>query len=138
MATLATTTTTSATSATTASGSTGTSFNYQITVSGGTSPYTYQMTGGSLPTGLTLASNGLLSGKPTVGGTFYAVENSCPHQGGPLAEGWIEGPIVTCPWHAWCFDVRTGKMTLSEFAAVEVFDVQLVDSTLAISSEPRA
>jgi nitrite reductase/ring-hydroxylating ferredoxin subunit len=72
-----------------------------------------------------------------VGGTFYAIENSCPHQGGPLAEGWIEGPVVTCPWHAWCFDVRTGKMTLSEFAAVEVFDVQLVDSTLAISSEPR-
>jgi nitrite reductase/ring-hydroxylating ferredoxin subunit len=72
-----------------------------------------------------------------VGGTFYAIENTCPHQGGPLSEGWLEGPIVTCPWHAWCFDVRTGKMTLGDLAAVEAFEVQILDSTVAISSEPR-
>jgi nitrite reductase/ring-hydroxylating ferredoxin subunit len=73
-----------------------------------------------------------------VDGAFYAIDNTCPHQGGPLVEGWIEGPIVTCPWHAWCFDVRSGKMTLSDFASVDVFDVQIIDSTVAISSEPRA
>jgi nitrite reductase/ring-hydroxylating ferredoxin subunit len=72
-----------------------------------------------------------------VGGTFYAIENSCPHQGGPLAEGWIEGPIVTCPWHAWCFDVRDGKMTLGDLAVVDAFEVQILDSTVAICSEPR-
>jgi nitrite reductase/ring-hydroxylating ferredoxin subunit len=72
-----------------------------------------------------------------VEGTFYAVENTCPHQGGPLAEGWIEGPIVTCPWHAWCFDVRNGKMTLGDLATVETFEVQIDGSTVAISSEPR-
>jgi nitrite reductase (NADH) small subunit/3-phenylpropionate/trans-cinnamate dioxygenase ferredoxin subunit len=72
-----------------------------------------------------------------VGGTFYAIDNTCPHQGGPLAEGWIDGAIVTCPWHAWCFDVRDGRMTLSDLASVDAFDVQVVDSTVAISSEPR-
>jgi nitrite reductase/ring-hydroxylating ferredoxin subunit len=72
-----------------------------------------------------------------VGGTFYAIENTCPHQGGPLVDGWLDGAIVTCPWHAWCFDVRNGKMTLGDFATVDVFDVQVEDSTVSISSEPR-
>ncbi|HET7343764.1 MAG TPA: Rieske 2Fe-2S domain-containing protein [Methylomirabilota bacterium] len=43
-----------------------------------------------------------------VGGTFYAIDNACPHRGGPLGEGDVEGPIVICPWHAWRWDVTTG------------------------------
>jgi nitrite reductase/ring-hydroxylating ferredoxin subunit len=38
----------------------------------------------------------------------------CHHQGGPLAEGELEGNIITCPWHGAKWDVTTGK--LSEFA----------------------
>jgi nitrite reductase (NADH) small subunit len=72
-----------------------------------------------------------------VDGTFYAIENGCPHQGGPLAEGWIEGNVVTCPWHAWCFDVTDGKMTLGGFTSVDAFDVQVEGSTINVSSEPR-
>ena len=44
-----------------------------------------------------------------VDGTFYAVDNTCPHRGGPLAEGEVEGCAVTCPWHAWTFDLKTGE-----------------------------
>jgi nitrite reductase/ring-hydroxylating ferredoxin subunit len=44
-----------------------------------------------------------------VGGEFYAIDNSCPHRGGPLGEGELEDCIVTCPWHEFRFDVRTGK-----------------------------
>jgi len=44
-----------------------------------------------------------------VDGTFYALDNVCPHRGGPLGEGDLEGCIVTCPWHAWQYDVRTGE-----------------------------
>ena len=73
-----------------------------------------------------------------VGGAFYAIENSCPHQGGPLVDGWFEGKRVVCPWHAWCFDVTTGKMALGEFATVATFAVQLEGSTIAIASEPRS
>lgn len=40
--------------------------------------------------------------------TFYAIKNECPHQGGPLAEGDIEGHCVTCPWHGWQFDLSNG------------------------------
>lgn len=44
-----------------------------------------------------------------VDGKFHATDNACPHQGGPLGEGFTDGTIVTCPWHGWRFDVCTGK-----------------------------
>ena len=40
---------------------------------------------------------------------IFALENVCPHMGGPLGEGDIENCIVTCPWHGWQFDIRTGN-----------------------------
>ena len=44
-----------------------------------------------------------------VGGQFYALDGLCPHQGGPLGRGRLEGSVVTCPWHGWQFDVKTGQ-----------------------------
>lgn len=44
-----------------------------------------------------------------VGGTFYALDGVCPHQGGPLGQGMVEDCVVTCPWHGWQFDVRSGQ-----------------------------
>lgn len=43
-----------------------------------------------------------------VEGRVYAVANACPHKGGPLGEGKLEGHTVICPWHGWTWDVRTG------------------------------
>src|SRR5712692_10270129 len=57
-----------------------------------------------------------------VGGEFLAVENTCPHQGGPLGEGTLDGPVVTCPWHGWRYDVRTGCPVLTP--AVKTFEVR--------------
>lgn len=45
-----------------------------------------------------------------VDGTYYAVDNECSHLGGPLAEGRLQGVVVTCPWHSSRFDVRTGQV----------------------------
>jgi nitrite reductase/ring-hydroxylating ferredoxin subunit len=72
-----------------------------------------------------------------VDGRFYALENSCPHQGGPIAEGWLEGPEVTCPWHGWCFDVRTGTMTLGDFARIARFAVDVRGPDIYVSTEPQ-
>jgi len=72
-----------------------------------------------------------------IDGTFHAIENSCPHQGGPLAEGYIEGDTVTCPWHAWCFRLTDGKMTLGDYSSVEVFDVKVVGDGVAVARESR-
>ena len=46
-----------------------------------------------------------------VGGTFYAIYNICPHEGGPLGEGRLKGYVVSCPWHDLAFDVRNGQGT---------------------------
>jgi nitrite reductase/ring-hydroxylating ferredoxin subunit len=43
-----------------------------------------------------------------IDGTFYAIADTCTHQGGPLSEGAVEGSEVTCPWHGARFDIRTG------------------------------
>jgi nitrite reductase/ring-hydroxylating ferredoxin subunit len=45
-----------------------------------------------------------------VDGKLYAIDNDCTHVGGPLAEGFVSGEIVTCPWHAAQFDLRTGQV----------------------------
>jgi nitrite reductase (NADH) small subunit len=39
---------------------------------------------------------------------FFATDNTCPHRGGPLAEGDLMGNEIVCPWHLWGFDVATG------------------------------
>ena len=72
-----------------------------------------------------------------VDGTFYALDNTCPHQGGPLAEGWIEGRRVTCPWHAWTFELASGSMTLGDFARVDTFDVRLEGDAVRVARRPR-
>ena len=41
---------------------------------------------------------------------FFAVDNTCTHRGGPLAEGEVSGHEVTCPYHGATFDVRTGAV----------------------------
>lgn len=72
-----------------------------------------------------------------IGGTLFALENICPHQGGPIADGWLEGATITCPWHAWCFDVRTGKMTLGDFAHIPRFAVRERDGGIWVGNEPE-
>lgn len=42
------------------------------------------------------------------GSQVFALDNACPHEGGPLGEGKLEGCILSCPWHGWQFDIKTG------------------------------
>ena len=45
-----------------------------------------------------------------VEGEFCALDNTCTHRGGPLAEGAVSGHEVTCPFHGAKFDIRTGEV----------------------------
>ncbi|MBI3028926.1 MAG: non-heme iron oxygenase ferredoxin subunit [Candidatus Rokubacteria bacterium] len=60
-----------------------------------------------------------------VNGTYYALDNSCLHRGGPLGEGELESTIVTCPWHGWRWDVTTGANTNNPAVKVACFPVKL-------------
>lgn len=68
-----------------------------------------------------------------VGGEFYAVDNTCLHRGGPLGEGSLEGPVVTCPWHGWQYDVRTGQNTFNPGVGVRRYEVRVEGSTVLVA-----
>lgn len=44
-----------------------------------------------------------------VAGEFYAVGGLCPHRSAPLIQGWLRGTVLECPWHHYCYDIRSGE-----------------------------
>jgi len=60
-----------------------------------------------------------------VGGSFYAINNTCLHRGGPLGQGALEGKTVTCPWHGWQFDVTTGKASMNPSTGVACYPTEV-------------
>jgi nitrite reductase (NADH) small subunit len=44
-------------------------------------------------------------------GVYHAVDNNCPHNGGPLAKGRLIDGQVECPWHCWRWDLASGRNT---------------------------
>lgn len=60
-----------------------------------------------------------------VDGTFYALSNTCLHRGGPIGEGSLDDTTVTCPWHGWEYDVRTGQNTTNPVARIRSYDVRV-------------
>ena len=67
-----------------------------------------------------------------VGGQFHCVTNVCPHRGGPLAEGELEGNVVTCPWHGWRFDVTTGASPVNPAATIEKYLVRIQEDEVQV------
>jgi len=59
------------------------------------------------------------------GEEVFALENACPHRGGPLAFGDLRGDTVYCPLHAWPFDLRTGRCREFPHASVRTFPVRV-------------
>ena len=43
-------------------------------------------------------------------GSFYAIDDTCTHRGGPLCEGKVAGEEVTCPWHGAVYNIKTGAV----------------------------
>jgi nitrite reductase (NADH) small subunit len=56
---------------------------------------------------------------------LFALDGVCPHQGGPLGKGSLEGCIVTCPWHGWQFDVTTGRNQITSSIAQPRFPARI-------------
>ena len=68
-----------------------------------------------------------------IDGVIWAIDGICPHQGGPLADGLIEGTMVTCPWHGWQFDITTGKTPLGPKIKQPVFEVKIEDQDVLVA-----
>ncbi len=68
-----------------------------------------------------------------VDGTFYAIDNTCLHRGGPLGEGEMEGNVVTCPWHGWQYDVKTGVSETNPSVKAQTYQVKVDGSTVMVS-----
>jgi nitrite reductase (NADH) small subunit len=64
------------------------------------------------------------------GEEVFAIGNECPHQGGSLCDGWVEGDIVTCPLHGWEFDLRSGACMTVPGESVPRFDVAVEDGAI--------
>ncbi|RME00989.1 MAG: non-heme iron oxygenase ferredoxin subunit [Deltaproteobacteria bacterium] len=56
-------------------------------------------------------------------GRFYALDHHCPHRGGPLGEGCVEGDVVICPWHGWQFRLEDGISPINPAARVATYPV---------------
>jgi NAD(P)H-dependent nitrite reductase small subunit len=60
-----------------------------------------------------------------VNGRFYAINHTCPHRGGPLAEGTLEGNVVACPWHGWTFCVDSGLADHPGGHSVATYEIEV-------------
>lgn len=66
------------------------------------------------------------------GGRFHATSPLCPHEDGPLAEGWLEGDAVVCPWHGFDFELATGRCKVDEGIAITVYPVRVVGDDVEV------
>jgi nitrite reductase (NADH) small subunit len=78
-----------------------------------------------------------------LGDSFVAVDDQCPHRGGPLSDGIVSGATVVCPLHAWAFDLTTGKVANhpESRACVGSFPVRIEEGVVFVEvplEEPAA
>ncbi len=72
-----------------------------------------------------------------VGGTFYAISNICPHEGGPLNEGRVKGHVVACPWHDLAFDIRNGQGTDGGGYCVGSYEVRIENGEVLVGGRRK-
>lgn len=90
-----------------------------------------------------------------VNGTFRALTNYCPHEGGPLCIGpvrgvtkvdeseiggvaWTrDGEVVKCPWHAWEFDIASGTTLTKPERSIRTYPVEVIDDMVVLRLRSR-
>jgi NAD(P)H-dependent nitrite reductase small subunit len=65
-------------------------------------------------------------------GALYAIDDVCPHRGGPLGEGDLEGDAVVCPLHGWSFSLSSGEMVGMPNIRVATFEVEERDGNVFV------
>ena len=60
-----------------------------------------------------------------VAGEFSALANECPHRGGPLGQGVLDGDTLICPWHGWQFNAKSGAVVHSPEEKITTFELRI-------------
>jgi nitrite reductase/ring-hydroxylating ferredoxin subunit len=68
-----------------------------------------------------------------IGDDFYAVQGACLHLEGPLGDGRLEDHVLTCPWHGWQYDLRTGKNEFDLAIQLRTYDVRVEDGEVRVA-----
>ena len=66
----------------------------------------------------------------------YAIEDHCPHKGGPLTQGIVHGASVTCPLHNWVIDLETGKALGADNGQVKTLPIRLNGTVIELGLDP--
>jgi nitrite reductase (NADH) small subunit len=66
----------------------------------------------------------------------FAIEDQCPHKGGPLSQGIVHGKSVTCPLHNWVISLESGEALDADDGAVRTMPVRNIDGRLSIRLAP--
>ena len=67
-----------------------------------------------------------------VEGAYHAIDNTCPHRGGPMGEGDLDGRLAICPWHGWRWDVTTGANANNPAVKIGCFPAAVVDGDVYV------
>jgi len=70
-------------------------------------------------------------------GDLFAIDDMCPHMGASLSDGHLDGKEVTCPWHAWSFDICDGSWCDNRTLKIDTFSVRVVGDRIEVSAEPN-
>jgi nitrite reductase (NADH) small subunit/3-phenylpropionate/trans-cinnamate dioxygenase ferredoxin subunit len=82
--------------------------------------------------GKAIEVNGRLVAIFRKGDQFFAIDDFCPHMGASLAGGYVEGEMVTCPWHAWRFCIRDGTWEDNPRVKVDAFEVRVEEGNVMV------
>lgn len=66
------------------------------------------------------------------GDRYFALANQCPHKRGPLADGYVEGKVVTCPWHGWEIDLESGAVLHDATLSAPCFALRVENGELLV------
>jgi len=66
---------------------------------------------------------------------IFAVDDRCPHRGGPLSQGIVHGGRVTCPLHDWSIDLEAGQAVSPDHGCVTTYSVRINDGQIEIDLE---
>lgn len=69
----------------------------------------------------------------TMDDRIFAIEDHCPHRGGPLSQGIVHGTAVTCPLHNWSISLETGKALGADEGSVHTIPVKVEDQQIFIA-----